>query len=153
MEFKAGDLVSCKDPNYFSQLSLKKNVGIVLEIKKNACKVMFDDFQGGYFLPEEHLQPLDVSLRAPSSVSLRGPEGREAISSLFQQVQELVHLLQAESFDLEKTKGGVRLQIYVDKLSLDQLDQLRARLGSRLQRLEILPHMMAELLVELEITV
>ena len=137
MPFKAGDLVSCKDDAYFSQLSLKKNSGIVLEVKKNSCKVMFDDFKGGYWLTDEHLQPA----KAPAS-------------PLFQEVSRFAQLAEAETFEIEKKRSDGKerllLSLWTDKVTLPQLDELRARLGKRLVRLDILPHMMAELLLEVE---
>lgn len=132
MEFHAGDIVTCRDDNYFSQLGLKKNLGIVLESKKSSYKVMFDDFEGGYFLRQEHLAP--------------APAGGEAFST----VSELARLLGAESIEVEKKGGVIRLSLFTGKLALEQLDQLRKKLGARFERLEILPHMMAELQVELE---
>lgn len=136
MEFHAGDFVSCRDEKYFSQLGLKKNSGIVLEVKKNSCKVMFDDFKGGYWLTEEHL-----TLASESASS----------SSLFQEVRSLVQLLEAESFDIEKRgKDRLQLSFFAERVTLPQLEELRSCLGRRLSRLEVLPHMMAELLVEVE---
>ena len=148
MPFKAGDLVSCKDDAYFAQLSLKKNSGIVLEVKKNSCKVMFDDFKGGYWLTDEHLSLRD------DNVIARRPKGDEAISPLFREVSSLVQLAQAETFEIEKKRSNGKetllLSLCTDKLTLPQLDELRRRLGARLVRLDILPHMMAELLLEVE---
>ena len=139
IEFHAGDIVSCKDERYFAQLGLKKNVGIVLEAKKTSCKVMFDDFGGGYFLREEYLKPADP-------MSVRAREAGEAILT----VSELARLLDAESIEVEKKGKRIRLSLFTGELSLEQLDQLRKKLSARLERLQILPHMMAELQVQLE---
>lgn len=128
MKFQAGDFVSCRDPNYFKQLGVKKNVGIVLENKKSAYKVMFDDFAGGYWLNEEVL-----------SLS------EQAVSKWVQEVSQLVKQLRSESFDYEKRGNQIFLELLLEQVSFDELEKIKKSFGKRLTRLDCLPHMMAEI--------
>lgn len=69
-----------------------------------------------------------------------------------QKVAELVQKLNALSFELERSKKGdlVTLSLILEKVSMSTLEDLKKSLGSSLIRLDCLPHMMHELLLEIE---
>lgn len=131
--FKAGDLVSCRDENYFDGLSLKKNSGIILEKKKSTCKVMFDDFSAGYYLAENQLEPV-----------------KKEVSSFVREISRLALQLHALSFEFEKGKGTRILSLILEKINLSQIESVKDLFADRLVRLECLPHMMHEMILELE---
>lgn len=137
MSFCAGDLVSCRDQNYFQQLSVKKNAGIVLESKKSTYKVMFDNFEGGFWLNEEVLKTAD-----------------EEVSALVEEVSQLVKKFKAEAFDFELKKKSIYLELFLPQISLNELETIKQQFGSRLKQLDCMPHLMAviKLAIEIEVT-
>jgi len=143
MEFKAGDLVSCKDENYFSQLSLKKNCGIILDKKKTTYKVMFDDFAAGYWMNDALLE------KTRSSNSHK-------VSPLVEEISQIVQKLNGLSFEIEQIgkekKKTIHLTLILERVSMPELENLKKSLGSRLIRLDCLPHMMHELILEVVYT-
>lgn len=135
MKFKAGDLVSCSDPHYFEQLGVETNCGLVLENKKSTYKIMFDNFSKGYWLSGDKLKKEET----------KG-------SLLEKEVSHLVGSLEAEAFDFERSRSAeeVSLQLYLDKVGVDQLEWVQKELGERLNRLECLPHLMAVVKLEID---
>lgn len=138
MKLKAGDLVACRDKYYFDQLGVKANLGVVLENKKSAYKVMFDQFEKGYWLNQDQLA-----------------KKQKGVEKWVQEVSDLVRWLNAESFELEKAKSGkkVLLELILEKISFQQMEDIKKGLGKRLIRLECLPHLMAEIKLEVEFAI
>ena len=119
MGLNVGEVVSYQEP------SGEEMAGLVVEIRRNDCRVLDLDRERSYWLPQAHLNRGARTIEKGSATSL--------LSSLVLHVNGSV-------LEVERVGGGdVRAQIGCPELDADGVDQIRKYFGDSYRSLRILP--------------
>lgn len=132
---KVGDLVGCASSYPFIQsLNLQGRTGIVLETRRDNCRVFYDALKQSFWLPNEFLKKV-------VNVEARGP---------LQKLNRLLSLVNASECELELRADDYVLNAYTQALSYHAINEIKEYLGEDFRNLMVYPHGMAKMIVAIE---
>ena len=131
------DLVMCRTAYPFAaQLGVVDEVGIILEFRKDTCRVFYESMFQNFWLPTEYLRKVRESEAAGLPLLLR--------------LRHLLRLVGASECELERQGTDYRFSAYIDDLPGVTLDEVRRYLDAALINFAIHPFGMSKMILELD---
>ncbi|MBI1745275.1 MAG: hypothetical protein HYR55_01650 [Acidobacteria bacterium] len=134
------DLVTCRTSYPFAgQLRIAGEVGIILEFRKDSCRVFYESLFQNFWLPTECLRKVWES---------------EAIGLPFlTRLRQLLVMVGASECELERLGTGYRLSAYTDDLPGNVLEEVRRYMDATLKSYAVHPFGMTKMILELDFVV
>lgn len=134
------DLVICRTTYPFAtQLRVGGEIGIILDFRKDTCRVFYESLFQSFWLPSEYLRKVRESEAAGLPLLLR--------------LRHLLRLVGATECEFERLGEGYRLSAYIDDLPGVTLDEVRRFLDTSLINFAAHPFGMSKMILELDFTV
>src|SRR5262249_45708848 len=133
------DLVTCRTSYPFgAQLGVAGEIGIILEFRKDTCRVFYEGLFQSFWLPTEYLRKVRESEAAGWPLLLR--------------LRHLLLLVGASECEFERKGKDYRISAYIDDLPGTTLDEVRRYLDVSLLNFAIHPFGMSKMILELDFT-
>ena len=131
-----GDFAYCRSKYYRSQLQLREEPGLVIEIKRSNFKILF---------------PGDKRCWLPRETLIRVRPEPDATGYLHR-LHYILKRVHAHECELISDDGTHRLSARIDKIDTSAVDDLRQYLGDGFVSLQVVPEGMAFMQVEVVFT-
>ena len=128
-----GDFVYCRSKHYRDSLQLPKELGLVIEIKRNNLKVLYPHDQRCW-LPRETVSRMKPNLD---------------YSTFLQRLYYILKKVHALECELVNKAGVHHLSVRIDRMDHDTVDDLRQFLDKSFISLVVVPEGMAFMQVEI----
>jgi hypothetical protein len=129
-----GDFAYCRSKRYRESLSLPKELGLVIEIKRANYKLLYASDKRAW-VPREALVPLPPSSDRPQ---------------LLQILNYLLRRVNAHECEIISTEGRHHLSARIDETDHQAVDEIRSYLADRFISLTVVPEGMAFMQVEID---
>jgi hypothetical protein len=131
---QVGDFVHCRSKYYRDQLQLPEELGLVIEIKRNNFKILYQNDKRCW-LPRE-------------TIARVRPEQPD-YSGFLERLHYLIKKVHALECELAAENDVHRLSLRIDSIGHETVDDLRAFLGDKFVSLTVVPEGMAFMQLEL----
>jgi hypothetical protein len=123
-----GDVVLCRDDAFRESLKIPRELGLVVEARRERARVHLPSVGGEPWIPLEQL------------ARVKQPVGASEVAIWMQRAHFLARSLDALLVEVTHVGAdGCALRIFHGEIEVDELDRLRAALGDELRYWRLLP--------------